>query len=138
MNFRLSTGALGVALVTTHPVVALAAESRAVAVGPALTQTVVVLIGVCLLAAGALRWWAGRFGHTPVGSSMRVVARLPLEPRRALLVVRVADRTLLLASSESGIQSVGELNEAATQTLEREATPTSRRNVSRETSAVRP
>ena len=45
-------------------------------------------------------------------SALRVLLRLPLEPRRSLLVVDVAGRTLLLSSSEAGVSMLVELDPA--------------------------
>ncbi len=46
-------------------------------------------------------------------SKMRVIARLPIEPRRSLLVVELVGRTLVLASSEAGLSLLTELDAAA-------------------------
>ena len=80
--------------------------------GATLLRMVLVLAAVCLLAYGALRWGLKRFvaPQRAGGGAMEVLARLPLEPRRALLVVRVGRRMLVLASSEAGISRVGELD----------------------------
>lgn len=43
------------------------------------------------------------------GGWMEVLGRLPLEPRRSVYVVRVADRTLVLGSSEQGLTLLREL-----------------------------
>lgn len=51
-----------------------------------------------------------RRGRRGGGSDwMEVLARLPLEPRRSLYVVRVADRTLVLGASEQGLTLLREL-----------------------------
>jgi flagellar biosynthetic protein FliO len=67
------------------------------------------IVLAALLLAAAL--WLRRGGASQRG--LRVLARLPLEPRRSLLVVEIAGRTLLLASSESGISMLVELDAAA-------------------------
>ena len=106
--------------------------------GAVLVQTVFVLLGVCLLAVVVLRWGAARFGGIGDATPMEVMARLPLEPRRSLLVVRVGSRTLMLASSEAGVQAVGELDadDAAQFVIAASTSSASEVNVSRETSAV--
>lgn len=45
------------------------------------------------------------------GGWMEVLARLPLEPRRSLYVVRVAERTLVLGASEQGLTLLRELDD---------------------------
>ncbi len=68
-----------------------------------LVQTLLALGAVCLLAWIVLRWGLKRvYGRGREGRLMRVVDRLPLEPRRALWVVEVAGRYLLLSTSEQG------------------------------------
>jgi len=112
-----------------------------------LLKMVFVLAGVCLLAFASLKWGLKRF-VAPDGarSGMRVVTRLPIEPRRSILVVRVGPRHLVLGSSEAGIQPLGELSAEEAEALERaepERAPfarvldvVARRDVSRETLAV--
>lgn len=101
--------------------------------GTVIVQTICALVGVCALATVLLRVGGARFGGSGADSPMRIVGRLPLEPRRALLVVRVGQRTMMLATSESGIQPVGELTGDEARDLERMlASP----NVSRETPEV--
>lgn len=78
----------------------------------ALTSLVVLAV-VCALAWAAVRvlgrWMEGR----RVGGGVAVVARVPLEPRRALYVIEAAGRTLLLGSSEMGVALITELDPAA-------------------------
>lgn len=63
---------------------------------------------VCLVAYLSLTWLARRM---PQGrGAMKVLARQQLEPRRSLFVVKVADRTFLLGSAESGVNLVAELS----------------------------
>ncbi len=96
------------------PRIALASDGAAPpsGYGPLLLEMVLVLGGVCLLAWVSLRWGLKRFVAPDRHSSgaMEVLARLPLEPRRSLLVVRVASRCLLLSSSENGVETVAELD----------------------------
>ncbi|HMI92321.1 MAG TPA: flagellar biosynthetic protein FliO, partial [Polyangiales bacterium] len=60
----------------------------------------------------ALRWVARRGGFgaalpaADAGLSLRVLARLALEPRKALYLVRVGERTLLLGTGEGGPPSL--------------------------------
>ncbi len=101
-------------LLSSLPTAALAAEPVAPSGGAALLlQTLFVLAGVCVLAYAVLRWGLKRF-VAPDGASggaMRVVARLPLEPRRSIIVVDVAGRNIVLGSTEAGFQSLGELSQ---------------------------
>jgi flagellar biogenesis protein FliO len=60
------------------------------------------------------------------GSAMRVIARLPVEPRRSLLVVELAGRTLVLASSEAGLSLLTELDAVAAAQLTAASAPPTR------------
>jgi flagellar biosynthetic protein FliO len=69
---------------------------------------------VLLVAAGAAIWFVRRFGAGRLAGlagatgepSMKLLSRLPLGGRRGLVLVRVADRMLVLGISEAGIQKV--------------------------------
>lgn len=77
---------------------------------------------VCLLAYVALRWMARRGSGLRSGRGpMRVLGRCPIEPRRQLVVVEVAGRTLLLGSAEGGLSLLAELSPEEAQNFEREA-----------------
>ena len=87
-----------------------------------LLQTLLALGVVCLLAFVLLRWGAKwLYGAGRSGQRMRLVERLPLEPRRALYLVEVAGRRLVLGSSENGVTLLVELEP---ETVEKEASPT--------------
>ena len=74
-----------------------------------LVETFVTLVAVVAIAivvlVGARRLGLGR-PHGP----MRLVGRLPLDARRALYLVRVADQVLVLGASEAGLTKLAELN----------------------------
>ena len=67
-------------------------------------------LAVAMILAGAGLW----LRRSTAPSGMKVIARLPIEPRRALLVVEVAGRILLLSSSEAGVSMLVELDPSAT------------------------
>lgn len=79
-----------------------------------IVETLVTLVAVVALAilvlAGARRFGLGR----PLGP-LELVGRLPLEARRAIYLVRVAERVLILAVSEAGIDKLGELDPSSLQ-----------------------
>lgn len=130
---RASCAVLGALIATVLPSAAFAAEAHSAI--PAIAQSIGSLTLVCVLAALTLRFAARRLKHDEDGS-MRVIARLPLEPKRTLLAVRVGTRTMLLASSEAGVHPVGELSDEDAVLLARKPDPEARQNVSRETSEV--
>ena len=74
--------------------------------GAALLQTLLALGGVCLLAWVVLRWGArrgfGKFG----GGRVRVLERVPLDPRRSLFLVQVGERVLLLGAGDGAAPSL--------------------------------
>lgn len=71
--------------------------------GLVLLQTLFALAGVCVLAWVVLRWGARRgIGVGAFGGRVRVLERIALEPRRALYLVKVGERVLLLGAGEGG------------------------------------
>ena len=67
--------------------------------------------GVVAFAVIALRLWATRLASGPVARDgpLHVAWRLNLEPRRTLYLVRAGSGYLLLASSETGVQLLTQL-----------------------------
>jgi flagellar biogenesis protein FliO len=91
-----------------------------------LFQTLLALAFVCGLAYALFRWVLPRLqGVTGAGagSMVRIVDRVGLDTRKSLYVIEVAGRWLLVASSESGVQLISELDatsaEEAAETIER-------------------
>jgi len=80
-----------------------------------IVETLVTLVAVVALAilvlVSARRFGLGR----PLGP-LQLVGRLPLEGRRAVYLVRVADRVFVLGASEAGIEKLGELDSSAVET----------------------
>ena len=89
--------------------------------GMYLLQTTLALVGVSALAIVALRLLR-RVPSTPRG--LRVVARLPLEPRRTLYVVEAAGKLLLVGVGDGPMTTLAELDPARASELEPESTPT--------------
>ena len=79
-----------------------------------LLRALLALAAVCLLAYVVLRFLSKRvYGTAAGGGLMRVVARLPLEPRRSLYLVEVAGRYLLVGLGENGAPTtLGEIDAA--------------------------
>lgn len=79
-----------------------------------IVETLVTLVAVIALAVlvlvGGRRLGIGR----PLGP-LELVGRLPLEGRRAVYLVRVAERLLILGASEAGLEKLGELDSASIQ-----------------------
>jgi flagellar biogenesis protein FliO len=74
-----------------------------------IVETLVTLVAIIALAilvlVSARRLGLGR----PLGP-LQLVGRLPLEGRRAVYLVRVAERVLILGASEAGLEKLGELD----------------------------
>jgi flagellar protein FliO/FliZ len=81
------------------------------AYGELLVTSLVVLVGVCVLAYVVVRV-ARRWLGAPRGAAgvLDVIARLPLEPRRSLYIVDVAGKALLVGTSEMGLTVLSELD----------------------------
>ena len=85
-------------LLTTAPE---ASETLPSGYGAALLQGLLALAAVSILAWVVLRWAAKvGFGRVPPGRSMALLDRMPLDARRALYLVRVGPRFLLLGVGE--------------------------------------
>ena len=84
--------------------------------GESLLRTVMALFGVTALAAGSL-WLLRRRGPRRL-SSLRVVARLPLEARRTVYLIEAAGRFLLVGVGDGPMTTLLELDAAAAQKIE--------------------
>ena len=95
--------------------------------GGLLVTTVLLLVAVCVVAYVVVRLLRRGLEGRAVGASIvSVIARVPLEPRRSLYVVRVGGRTLLLGASEMGLGLVTELDGDAVPDDPRAASPSRR------------
>jgi flagellar biogenesis protein FliO len=72
------------------------------------SESVAYLVVAGLLAV-LLSLAARRVGAPRALGPVQLLARLPLEARRAVYVVRVVDRVLIIGSSEAGLTKLGEL-----------------------------
>jgi flagellar biogenesis protein FliO len=75
-------------------------------------ETLVTLLGVvvlCVVLLSALR----RVGVGKLGGPLELVARLPLEGRRAVYLVRAGETVYVLAASENALAKLGEMPSAA-------------------------
>lgn len=70
-----------------------------------LGELLLALVALALLVWAAWRVW----GRAP-SRLMRVVARLPLEPRRALYLIEVAGEYFLVGAGEGGLSTLAELS----------------------------
>ncbi len=77
--------------------------------GLALVQTLLALGAVCALAFGALRVAARGGLLRPLARHITVIESTSLGPRRALYLVRVGERVLLLGASDATLSTLAEL-----------------------------
>lgn len=89
--------------------------------GDYVIESVVVLLLVLALAVVVL-YAARRAGLGRAIGPIELLARLPLEARRSVYVVRVLDQVLIVGSSEAGLSKLGQLPDGAAAEL-REAEP---------------
>jgi flagellar biogenesis protein FliO len=75
-------------------------------------KTLLVLVGICLLALVALKMLLPRLTGfvTPSSSHIQVVARYPLEARKTLYLVRTGKTVVLLAASAEAVHFMTTLN----------------------------
>jgi len=74
------------------------------AVGLQLLKALAVLAAILLAAWAFRRFAAPRLGLRPAAGRMRVVERLPLEPRRSLYLVEVDGVAHLIGVSEGSVR----------------------------------
>jgi flagellar biogenesis protein FliO len=75
-------------------------------------RLMLVLVGILALAVVAIRFWFPKIltMRQPSSGSIEVCARLPLEPRRTLYIVKAGKSFMLLASSEAGVNHLSALS----------------------------
>ena len=66
-------------------------------------------LGVLVLIAFALWWVTRKSGPRGAVGPIELAGRLPLDPRRAIYLVRVHDRVFIVAGSETGLTKLGEI-----------------------------
>jgi flagellar biogenesis protein FliO len=81
-----------------------------------LIESGLVLVVIVAFAAVVV-YAARRAGLTRAVGSMELLARLPLEARRSVYVVRVLDCVLIIGCSEAGLTKLGELPRDAAEAL---------------------
>ena len=74
--------------------------------GVSLLQTLLALAAVCILAWVVLRWSAKRGLGIGGGRRVKVLERVPLDHRRALYLVEVAGRVLLIGAGDASAPNV--------------------------------
>lgn len=81
--------------------------------GAMLLKMVISVVIVCALAYVILRWGLRRVvGESSGSENMEVLGRLGIGPERAIMVVRVGSRYLVIGSGETEISILTELSEA--------------------------
>ena len=80
-----------------------AARSPLADFGPLALKSALVLVLVAVAAWAAARFLAPRLADRRKGARMRVVERLPLEPRRSLYLVDVDGREVVVGVTERGV-----------------------------------
>jgi flagellar biosynthetic protein FliO len=74
-----------------------------------LLVTLLVFLAIILAAWLAARWLMRRmYGPGAAGERIRVVERVPLEPRRTLFLVEAGDKLLLIGATDHDIRLLGE------------------------------
>ncbi|MBA2661939.1 MAG: flagellar biosynthetic protein FliO [Bradymonadaceae bacterium] len=85
--------------------------ARAMGYGTLLLRMTLMLTAVCVVAYVSLRWGVKRLiGSHSSEPMVEVLSRTVIEPRRAILIVRVANRHLIVGTTEQGMSALGELS----------------------------
>lgn len=88
-------------------------------------KMLLILGGICGLAWLSLHWILPRvYGpRGAAGGRMQILETLRLEPRRALVLVRVGEEAFLLASSEQGLRLLARLPRGSVENSQSPAAP---------------
>jgi flagellar protein FliO/FliZ len=78
-----------------------------------LLQTLLALGAVCLLAWIVLRWGVKRLYGASGSGRIRVLERVPLDPRRSLYLVEVGGKVLLVGAGEGPMTTLAEIDPKA-------------------------
>src|SRR5690606_6347653 len=90
--------------------------------GMMLARMVFMLAAVCALAVISLRWGLKRLAHVNTADqSIEVVSRAVIEPRRAVMVLRIGTRHLIVGTGEHGMTPLGELSDEEAQLMREKA-----------------
>jgi flagellar biogenesis protein FliO len=95
--------------------------------------TLLAVVALCVVLLSALR----RVGVGKLGGPLELLARLPLEGRRAVYLVRAGETVYVLAASEHALTKLGELPRAGLPT-EPALEPQSFREVLRKAMGMKP
>ncbi|MEZ4459415.1 MAG: flagellar biosynthetic protein FliO [bacterium] len=76
--------------------------------GALFLRLTLVLAGVCVLAWVSLRWGLKRYQPATTGP-VKVRARVPVEPRRSILLIEIGEKVFVVASTEHGMTNLGTL-----------------------------
>jgi flagellar biogenesis protein FliO len=77
-----------------------------------IVKTVIVLVGVLLLAIATIRYLLPRFAGFAgkSGGPIQLIARYPLEPRKSLYIVKTGSRFLVLGTADSSVHLITSLD----------------------------
>lgn len=89
--------------------------------GAALLQTLLALLAVCILAWVVLRWASRKGLGIGRGKRIRVLEKMPLDARRALHLVEVGGRVLLVGTGDAAAPTL--LTEIDPQSLPETSAP---------------
>ncbi|MEK6609261.1 MAG: flagellar biosynthetic protein FliO [Myxococcota bacterium] len=78
-----------------------------------LAQTILAVGVVCAIAYLVLRFGVRRLHGGQAQGPLRVLARLPLEPRRGVYLIEARSRVFLVGSAENGLTLLAEVSEPA-------------------------
>jgi flagellar biosynthetic protein FliO len=107
---------LGLASIAQTAQEVAAAEQVPGGYGEFLLTSLLVLVAVCVLAWVVLKFGLRRLypgAKTGGAGPIKVVARLPLEPRQTLYIVEVGGKTMLLGSGDRPVSLLTELDAEA-------------------------
>ncbi len=96
----------------------LAQQTDTLSLGVVILQTFAVLVLIGAMAWAFVRFVAPRMGMRARSSRMKILERLPLEPRRSLYLVEVDGKSILVGVSEGSIRLLKEVQSPVTGAVE--------------------
>ena len=78
-------------------------------------KLLLVLAGIVVLAYAALRYWLPKLSSLQYKASgpIQVIARMPLEPRKNLYVIKAGAEYLLIGTAENSVHMISALDAGA-------------------------
>ena len=79
-----------------------------------IAKALLTLVAAIILLGGLLvvvKRFAALKSQTPLGSSMKLLSRLPLSPKHQIALVKIADKVLIVGIADNSLSLLGEISD---------------------------